>query len=115
MGRVVVRSPTIDDLDEFIARMRASRKLHRPWITNMPETLEMSVMMSSVIPSAKYSCSLSPDMLSNGSTTIDGFSGSAGGASASRRTGAGRGSGPDSGSPVAATRYVRSGWAMFFT
>jgi [ribosomal protein S5]-alanine N-acetyltransferase len=40
MARVVVRTPTIDDQDEFIARMRASRSLHRPWITNMPETPE---------------------------------------------------------------------------
>ena len=38
MARVVVRTPTIDDQDEFIARMRASRSLHRPWISNMPET-----------------------------------------------------------------------------
>ena len=40
MARVVVRTPTIDDRDEFIACMRASRSLHRPWITNMPETPE---------------------------------------------------------------------------
>ena len=40
MARVVVRTPTIDDQDEFIARMRASRRLLRPWITNMPETPE---------------------------------------------------------------------------
>ena len=33
-------------------------------------------MMSSVIPSAKYSCSGSPDMLTNGSTAMDGLSGS---------------------------------------
>ena len=39
MARVVVRTPTIDDQDEFIARMRASRALHRPWIS-MPETPE---------------------------------------------------------------------------
>jgi ribosomal-protein-alanine N-acetyltransferase len=38
MARVVVRTPTLDDQDEFIACMRASRSLHRPWITNMPET-----------------------------------------------------------------------------
>ena len=37
MGRVVLRTPTIDDEDEFIARMRASRALHRPWLY-MPET-----------------------------------------------------------------------------
>jgi [ribosomal protein S5]-alanine N-acetyltransferase len=40
MPRVVVRTPTTDDRDEFIACMRASRSLHRPWITNMPETPE---------------------------------------------------------------------------
>ena len=33
-----------------------------------------SVMMSSVVPSAKYSCSASPLMLSNGSTAIVGLS-----------------------------------------
>ena len=37
MSRVAVRTPTPDDQDEFITRMRASRKLHRPWIA-MPET-----------------------------------------------------------------------------
>jgi [ribosomal protein S5]-alanine N-acetyltransferase len=39
MARVVLRPPTPDDQDEFIARMRASRRLHRPWIY-MPETPE---------------------------------------------------------------------------
>jgi [ribosomal protein S5]-alanine N-acetyltransferase len=39
VGRVVLRPPTPDDQDEFIARMRASRRLHRPWI-HMPETPE---------------------------------------------------------------------------
>ncbi len=39
MARVVVRTPTIEDQDEFIARMRASRAVHRPWIS-MPETPE---------------------------------------------------------------------------
>jgi [ribosomal protein S5]-alanine N-acetyltransferase len=34
---VVVRTPTPDDEDEFLERMRASRRLHRPWIA-MPET-----------------------------------------------------------------------------
>jgi ribosomal-protein-alanine N-acetyltransferase len=37
--RVVVRTPTLADEEEFIARMRASRSLHRPWIY-MPETRE---------------------------------------------------------------------------
>jgi ribosomal-protein-alanine N-acetyltransferase len=39
MARVVLRPPTIDDEAEFIARMRASRSLHRPWLY-MPETPE---------------------------------------------------------------------------
>jgi ribosomal-protein-alanine N-acetyltransferase len=42
MARVVLRPPTADDQDEFIARMRASRRLHRPWIY-MPETPERYV------------------------------------------------------------------------
>jgi [ribosomal protein S5]-alanine N-acetyltransferase len=40
MARVVLRTPTPDDQDEFIARMRESRPHLRPWITNMPETPE---------------------------------------------------------------------------
>jgi ribosomal-protein-alanine N-acetyltransferase len=39
MARVVLRPPTASDQDEFIARMRASRRAHRPWIY-MPETPE---------------------------------------------------------------------------
>ena len=39
MSGVVIRTPTLDDQDEFIARMRASRHLHRPWIS-MPDTPE---------------------------------------------------------------------------
>ena len=39
MTRVVLRQPTAADRDEFIAAMRASRALHRPWIY-MPETPE---------------------------------------------------------------------------
>ena len=38
MARVVLRTPTAGDQDEFIACMRASRALHRPWITGMPDT-----------------------------------------------------------------------------
>ena len=38
--RVVLRTPAAGDQDEFIAAMRASRRLLRPWITNMPETPE---------------------------------------------------------------------------
>jgi [ribosomal protein S5]-alanine N-acetyltransferase len=40
MARVVLRTPTLDDQDEFIACVRASRSHFRPWITNMPETPE---------------------------------------------------------------------------
>ena len=36
-ARVVLREPTPDDEDEWIRRMRASRRLHRPWI-QMPVT-----------------------------------------------------------------------------
>jgi [ribosomal protein S5]-alanine N-acetyltransferase len=31
-ARVELRSPAPDDRDEFLAAMRASRKLHRPWL-----------------------------------------------------------------------------------
>ena len=30
--RIVLRTPTADDEQEFIARMRASRRMHRPWL-----------------------------------------------------------------------------------
>jgi ribosomal-protein-alanine N-acetyltransferase len=39
VAKVALRTPTLADQDEFIARMRASRALHRPWIY-MPETPE---------------------------------------------------------------------------
>jgi [ribosomal protein S5]-alanine N-acetyltransferase len=39
VARVALRTPTLADQDEFIACMRASRPLHRPWIY-MPETPE---------------------------------------------------------------------------
>jgi [ribosomal protein S5]-alanine N-acetyltransferase len=42
MKRVVLRAPTAADQDEFIAAMRASRSLHRPWLY-MPETPERYV------------------------------------------------------------------------
>ena len=31
-SRIVVRGPLEEDADEYIARMRASRRFHRPWI-----------------------------------------------------------------------------------
>ena len=54
-------------------------------MTNRPETFERSVIRSSVMPSAKYSCSGSPLMFWNGRTAMDGFSGSAGGGDRRRR------------------------------
>ena len=40
-------------------------------------SFDSAVMISSTIPSAKYSCSGSPLILAKGSTEIDGLSGSA--------------------------------------
>src|SRR6516225_8555774 len=59
--------------------LRAMTKSHR--------IRESAVMISSTMPSAKYSCSGSPLMLANGSTAIDGLSGSgrAGGSAAPAR------------------------------
>ena len=45
-------------------------------------SFDNAVMMSSEMPSAKYSCSASPLMLANGSTAIDERAGSAGAAGA---------------------------------
>jgi hypothetical protein len=45
-------------------------------ITNSQRMRLSAVMISSTMPSAKYSCSGSPDMFWNGSTAIDGLSGS---------------------------------------
>jgi ribosomal-protein-alanine N-acetyltransferase len=39
-SRVLLRSPTRGDRDAFIAAMRASRKLHRPWLTTAPTTTQ---------------------------------------------------------------------------
>jgi [ribosomal protein S5]-alanine N-acetyltransferase len=39
MSRVAIRTPTAADEGEFIAAMRASRSLHRPWLY-MPGTPE---------------------------------------------------------------------------
>ena len=49
-------------------------------MTSSPEILERSVMMSSVIPSEKYSCSGSPEIFVNGKTATDAASGAVGGA-----------------------------------
>ena len=48
-------------------------KLELRAITKQSRKRDSSVMMSSVMPSAKYSCSGSPLMLVNGSTAIDGL------------------------------------------
>jgi hypothetical protein len=50
-----------------------------PEITIRPAIFDKSVMMSSLMPSEKYSCSGSPDMLVNGKTAIEGLSGGASG------------------------------------
>jgi hypothetical protein len=44
-------------------------------ITKRPENRDSAVMISSTIPSAKYSCSGSPPMLVKGKTAMDGLSG----------------------------------------
>src|SRR6516164_3553976 len=46
-------------------------KLELRAITVRPAIFDKSVMMSSLIPSEKYSCSGSPDMLVKGKTAID--------------------------------------------
>src|SRR6267142_5918325 len=48
-------------------------------MTNSDLKRDSAVMMSSTIPSAKYSCSGSPLMFWNGNTAIEGLSGSASG------------------------------------
>ena len=47
-------------------------------VTNKPEIFDKSVIRSSEMPSATYSCSGSPLMLVNGRTATDGLSGGAG-------------------------------------
>src|ERR1700730_7428356 len=46
-------------------------------MTNSQRIRDSAVMISSTIPSTKYSCSASPLILANGSTAIDGLSGRA--------------------------------------
>src|SRR5258708_18087188 len=55
-------------------------KLEFRAITNNDLNRESAVVISSTIPSAKYSCSGSSDMFWNGRTAIEGLSGSGGGA-----------------------------------
>ena len=45
-------------------------------MTNSQRICESAVIISSTMPSAKYSCSGSPLILANGNTAIDGLSGS---------------------------------------
>jgi ribosomal-protein-alanine N-acetyltransferase len=39
MNRVTIAAPAPEDRDDFLAAMRASRRLHRPWIA-MPDTTD---------------------------------------------------------------------------
>src|ERR1700686_138497 len=48
-------------------------------MTNSQRMRESAVMISSTMPSAKYSCSGAPLIFWNGSTAVDGLSGSASG------------------------------------
>src|SRR5204862_2612277 len=77
-------------------------------ITNNHLNRERAVIISSTVPSAKYSCSGSPDMFWNGRTASDGLSGKAGVLVGSP----GDMVGVPSTMP-SRTRYVRTGRAMF--
>jgi len=50
-------------------------KLELRAMTNSQRMRDSAVMISSTMPSAKYSCSGSPLILAKGSTAIDGLSG----------------------------------------
>ena len=63
-------------------------------MTKKPLNLDSEVIMSSAIPSAKYSCSGSLLMFANGNTAIDGFSGNGNGASDTAGTSLADGSDP---------------------
>src|SRR5262249_61085033 len=83
-------------------------KLELRAITNNHLNRERAVMISSTIPSAKYSCSGSPDIFWNGRTAIEGLSGRGRLAvAASNDFGA---AGPDG-----RTAYNRIGLSMFFS
>ena len=51
--RVVLRTPTAADQDEFIAAMRASRGVHRPWVY-MPETPERYLAYLARVQDPRY-------------------------------------------------------------
>jgi [ribosomal protein S5]-alanine N-acetyltransferase len=53
VARVVLRTPTVADQDEFIAAMRASRSVHRPWLY-MPETPERYVAYLSRVHDPRF-------------------------------------------------------------
>lgn len=50
---MVLRTPTAADQDEFIAAMRASRSVHRPWVY-MPETPERYVAYLARVQDPRY-------------------------------------------------------------
>ncbi len=75
-------------------------------ITKIERKRDNSVIRSSLMPSAKYSCSGSPLMLAKGSTAIDGRS--------RRVTAGGTAAGGSGAAPGSFTPYARSG-AMFLT
>ena len=52
-ARVELRSPTSADRDEFLAAMRASRKLHRPWLQS-PITPEAYDDVLARVPDERY-------------------------------------------------------------
>jgi [ribosomal protein S5]-alanine N-acetyltransferase len=50
---VALRTPTAADQDEFIAAMRASRSVHRPWVY-MPETPERYLAYLARVQDSRY-------------------------------------------------------------
>jgi hypothetical protein len=81
-------------------------KLELRAITSSDLKRDSAVMMSSTIPSAKYSCSESPDMFWNGSTAMEGLSGNASGIEALSNPAA---------VPFIATAKARTGSSIFLT
>jgi hypothetical protein len=63
-------------------------KLELRSMTKSQRMRDSAVMISSTMPSTKYSCSGSPDMFWNGSTAIDGLSGRGSAAAGAGETGA---------------------------
>src|SRR5215510_10416776 len=73
---------------------------------------ESAVIMSSVMPSLKYSCSGSPDMLVKGRTAIEGFSGRGGGALEAARGTVSRSTSGDGSAVFALTEFSSSPMAL---